>query len=264
MTMRCSVVDTDTESSVPSTRQNSMLFPISRTTSMTSVLTDFSIPSGDASRKRSLENQDDPLSNSAPTTPPKMRRTTDGSQVRKGLPISLPRALTFPIQTTQRVYPDLPKDEESVFRPSVQSATTMPPQAEPIASSSKVPISPSAQHKGSRGTQDRTKATSEVVSSDDPTPDFSFLNHSEGSDLPLSIIAHDRDVQRLMDAKRISWGVQWEIARGITRHLWKWSDVTPGKLDLLRGSNAEAASKVVHVMKTGEAPSALPANLELW
>jgi hypothetical protein len=55
-----------------------------------------------------------------------MRRTMEGPQVRMGPPLSLPelsRASTVPIPTTQRLYP-LPKDEESVFRPSpVKSAT---------------------------------------------------------------------------------------------------------------------------------------------
>jgi RNA-dependent RNA polymerase len=68
-----------------------------------------------------------------------------------------------------------------------------------------------------------------------PALDFSFLDHAEGGDLPLSIIAHDKDVQLLMDSMQISWGVQWEIARGVSKNVWKWSDVTREKLDLLKG-----------------------------
>jgi hypothetical protein len=67
-----------------------------------------------------------------------------------------------------------------------------------------------------------------------------------------------------MDSMRIPWGVQWEIARGVLNGHWKWSEVTPSKLDLLKGSNAEAAPKVAHVMKTDSIPSTLAGNLDLW
>jgi len=248
-----------------------MLFP-SRTTSTTSVMTDISVSSGYGSRKRSLDHQDGPPS--APTTPPKMRRTMEGPQIRMGPPLSLPelsRASTVPIPTIQRLYPDLPKDEESVFRPlPVKSATIdspLPKQksstSKPVPSSSKVTISSSTTQRTRPQSITQFGANS-TSSSDKPALDFSFLDHAEGTDLPLCIIAHDKEVQQRMDSMRISWGVQWEIARGVSRNVWKWSDVTREKLDLLKGPNAEAAPKVAHVMKTGVAPSALPRNVELW
>lgn len=103
-----------------------------------------------------------------------------------------------------------------------------------------------------------------ALSSDSSAPDFSFFDKSEGEDLPVCIIAHDRDAQSLMDSMHISWGVQWEIARGVSRDAWNWSDLTPGQLNLMEGSNADAAWKVYHVMNTGQVPSATPGNLELW
>ena len=63
------------------------------------------------------------------------------------------------------------------------------------------------------------------------------------------IIAHDRLVQKKMDELGICWGVQYELARGKSRGLWEWSDVSPGKLENLRGTNASSAGKVSGVMK---------------
>lgn len=65
-------------------------------------------------------------------------------------------------------------------------------------------------------------------------------------------IAHNKNIQRLMDHRRISWGVQWAIARGITQGLWGWEDVTPEKLDMLKGSCAEAAMNVEDVILSRE------------
>ena len=61
-------------------------------------------------------------------------------------------------------------------------------------------------------------------------------------------IAHSQRIQRLMDYRRLPWGVQFEIARGISQGLWTWDDVTPEKLDQLKGSSADAAVKVESVI----------------
>lgn len=72
--------------------------------------------------------------------------------------------------------------------------------------------------------------------------------------LPLQSICHSSDVQQLMERRRISWGVQYELARGILAERWKWEDVTKSVLDSLQGSNAVAAPRVRSVMAeaTGE------------
>ncbi|KAH9043657.1 RNA dependent RNA polymerase-domain-containing protein [Lactarius pseudohatsudake] len=65
---------------------------------------------------------------------------------------------------------------------------------------------------------------------------------------PLEIICHSQNVQRLMERRRISWGVQYELARGVLAERWKWEDVTDGVLESLQGSNAVAAPRVRSVM----------------
>lgn len=51
-----------------------------------------------------------------------------------------------------------------------------------------------------------------------------------------------------MERQRISWGVQYELARGILAERWTWEDVTHKVLERLQGSNAVAAPKVRSVM----------------
>lgn len=64
-----------------------------------------------------------------------------------------------------------------------------------------------------------------------------------------SVIAHNPLVQKLMDETNISWGVQYEIARGVSDGSWKWEDVTPDILRRLQGSNAEAAPQVNEILR---------------
>lgn len=39
------------------------------------------------------------------------------------------------------------------------------------------------------------------------------------------VIAHDGIAQKFMDANKLPWGVQYELARGVTKGMWKWDDV---------------------------------------
>lgn len=52
-----------------------------------------------------------------------------------------------------------------------------------------------------------------------------------------------------MDQHLLSWGVQYEIARGVVNGDWAWEDITEETVDKLKGSNAEAAPKVSFVLK---------------
>ncbi|TFK42152.1 RNA dependent RNA polymerase-domain-containing protein [Crucibulum laeve] len=61
------------------------------------------------------------------------------------------------------------------------------------------------------------------------------------------IIAHHNKVQQVMDGKRIAWGVQYELARGVTLGAWDWEQIRQ-KVNELRGTNAEAAYRVRSVM----------------
>jgi RNA-dependent RNA polymerase len=94
--------------------------------------------------------------------------------------------------------------------------------------------------------------------------DLSFLDVVSGGDLPFYIVAHNCEVQKLMDARRICWGAQWNIALGVSNGLWGWSDVTASKLDLLQGSNVEAAWKVSSVIRSEAVPQVAPGSLEIW
>ncbi|KIJ66540.1 hypothetical protein HYDPIDRAFT_86612, partial [Hydnomerulius pinastri MD-312] len=76
-------------------------------------------------------------------------------------------------------------------------------------------------------------------------------------------IAHSEDVQRLLDARNLSWGTIYEIARGVTKGQWEWSSVTAERLDKLRGTNTEAAHKVSAVMQGRDVPRSRLA-FELW
>ena len=81
----------------------------------------------------------------------------------------------------------------------------------------------------------------------------------------FSTIAHSREVQRLMDLKRIPWGVQYEIARGVCAGRWSWDDVTAEKLEKMKTSNREDAPRVEHVILDTNTPrSAHAASLPLW
>jgi hypothetical protein len=69
-----------------------------------------------------------------------------------------------------------------------------------------------------------------------------------GVNLNPVLIAHDAKIQRYIDDLHLSWGVQYELARGISIATWGWSDITLEKLTQLKGSNTEAAHKVSTVM----------------
>ncbi|KAG6878945.1 hypothetical protein C0992_006382 [Termitomyces sp. T32_za158] len=70
-----------------------------------------------------------------------------------------------------------------------------------------------------------------------------FLSGPLGTDLELHIIAHDKNIVSLMDRQKLSWGVQYEIARGLTEGKWSWASVE-AKIPQLLGSNSETAWKL--------------------
>ncbi|KAF8079235.1 RNA dependent RNA polymerase-domain-containing protein [Lyophyllum atratum] len=87
-----------------------------------------------------------------------------------------------------------------------------------------------------------------------------FLSGPLGVDLTPSIIAHNAEVQSLLDKADIAWGVQYEIARGISREYWTWADVKP-KVEKLRGLNQDVAYKVSSIML--DQPQKL-SDLAIW
>ncbi|KAG9313859.1 RNA dependent RNA polymerase-domain-containing protein [Chiua virens] len=75
--------------------------------------------------------------------------------------------------------------------------------------------------------------------------------------------AHDKLAQSLLDANSLAWGTIYEIARGVTKGQWTWSEVTREKIDQLRGTNAQAANKVAAIILHGREPPR-DAAAELW
>ena len=74
-----------------------------------------------------------------------------------------------------------------------------------------------------------------------------------------------------MERRRISWGVQYELARGVLAERWRWEDVTDVVLERLEGPNAVAAPDVRKVMadEMGEGNTGYHVDLgaatrELW
>lgn len=91
----------------------------------------------------------------------------------------------------------------------------------------------------------------------------SFIRGRIGIDLTLEIIAHDKTVQTLLDQEKIPWGVQYELARGVSAGIWEWSDVMP-KINSLRASdgNIKIAYKVRSIML--DRPMMHVSDLAIW
>ncbi|THH01293.1 hypothetical protein EW026_g1385 [Hermanssonia centrifuga] len=90
-----------------------------------------------------------------------------------------------------------------------------------------------------------------------PTPSPVQLSSSG-----FAVIAHDATKQQLMDNYGLSWGTQYEIARGITNGWWAWEDVTGPKMSELKDTNQRSAPKVADVM--GRPEYAAGYNYPLW
>ena len=92
------------------------------------------------------------------------------------------------------------------------------------------------------------------------TPLDNFLSGPIGIDLDTSIIAHDARIQALLDKEQISWGTQFELARGITTGRWSWDEVERN-ISKLRGPNVQSAYRVQNVMLHKPQHSS---KLDLW
>ncbi|KAM6498847.1 RNA dependent RNA polymerase domain containing protein [Amanita muscaria] len=101
-----------------------------------------------------------------------------------------------------------------------------------------------------------------LIGTQSKIPTKSIYNMELATGLGVTIVAHDPDTQQLMDAAKLSWGVQYELARGVNKGVWSWSDVTPERLRQLKGTNAESAYKVANVMLGRRLDKAM--DLSLW
>jgi hypothetical protein len=84
-----------------------------------------------------------------------------------------------------------------------------------------------------------------------------------GVKLNIVHIAHSDKAQMALERHKLAWGTLYELARGVTRGLWTFEDMTDDRLGKLNGSNADAAWKVAAVMKNKD-PSMMRAPSELW
>jgi hypothetical protein len=92
---------------------------------------------------------------------------------------------------------------------------------------------------------------------------FSFAKSAFGTDLKPVIIANDKETQVLLDQHQISWGTQYELARGVSLGTWTWEEVKERVKDLT-GDNAHAASQVQTIMRGKPMTSDNPSDFYLW
>ena len=77
------------------------------------------------------------------------------------------------------------------------------------------------------------------------------------------IIAHHRKIKEL-DKRRIAYGIQLELARGVQRGRWTWTDVTPSRMNLLRGSHAKVVPDLNTIMDCGHIHDPVHHASPLW
>lgn len=94
-----------------------------------------------------------------------------------------------------------------------------------------------------------------------PQTVLDFASSPFGTDLQEMIIAHSNDLQKLLDDNQIAWGVQYELARGLSAGLLELDQIK-GLVHKLKGTNAEAAFKVERIMKSRETSG--PSDVRLW
>ncbi|KAI0271441.1 RNA dependent RNA polymerase-domain-containing protein [Gloeopeniophorella convolvens] len=116
-----------------------------------------------------------------------------------------------------------------------------------------------------------TPSSVPVVPADEVSPADPLPPLIKGKlDLPQVVVCHCQLAQRRMEAKKIAWGVQYELARGVLAGLWTWDDVDESALSRLQGCNAVAAPKVMTVMadvmksKGIVQPRGLSSSMDLW
>ncbi|KXN85003.1 putative RNA-dependent RNA polymerase SHL2 [Leucoagaricus sp. SymC.cos] len=100
---------------------------------------------------------------------------------------------------------------------------------------------------------------------DTPSSIGSFFHGNLGTGLEPVLISHCPKTQWQMDDLGLAWGVQYELARGVTLKRWTWDDVYDvlhAKPEALTGLNAKAAFKVSAVMQGRDVSRVV--NVMLW
>ena len=76
------------------------------------------------------------------------------------------------------------------------------------------------------------------------------------------IIGHSAHAQKRFDTIPLSWGVQYELARGVGNGWWTWEQVVHADLKKLAGPNNNAAARVAHVL--GRPLAVAPVDPNIW
>lgn len=80
----------------------------------------------------------------------------------------------------------------------------------------------------------------------------------------IHVIAHSKEAQGLFDRIPLSWGVQYELARGVSLGKWSWADVLRADLNSLRGPNNNSAARVSQVVLTQASANVTATDMAIW
>jgi hypothetical protein len=95
------------------------------------------------------------------------------------------------------------------------------------------------------------------------------FNQQDSPEPGVVIIAHNTRVQQLFDDLRVPWGVQYEIARGVSEGRWEWNMISRDMLRCLKPRDPEWANMgtalyVSNVMLSQPRAPVNKASLPLW
>ena len=80
----------------------------------------------------------------------------------------------------------------------------------------------------------------------------------------VHIIAHSKGAQELFDRIPLSWGVQYELARGMSLNRWSWAQVMQADLQSLKGPNNNAAARVSQAVLKQASANVTTNDIALW
>ena len=116
--------------------------------------------------------------------------------------------------------------------------------------------------------QDLTTDDSKLHKDVSALPEVQKLTIPILADVPMQspsgvyIIAHSAEAQKKFDSIPLSWGVQYELARGVRNGSWKWEKVLHADLSELAGPNNKAAG-VAHCLLRRPLADA-PVDPSIW
>lgn len=124
----------------------------------------------------------------------------------------------------------------------------------PLARSAKAAVSNQPSDSDSEMLVESTSTNTDAASLASSASSLALVQESfitrlfkDSFDLPVEEIAHNTKVQTLFDSRRICWGVQFELARGVSAGFWNWSTIEE-KLPELTGTEEDSLLKVESVL----------------